>query len=141
MTSHDSRFKKQHVSRVLTSIDQSIRQMLLDTGFGELSLEFEPTSNNQYIQIVLKDTVHNFYEVSIDDVRQLLKSGPHFPEHYVSTKLWRTLGVALHTILGSNGTDHGQISVITAQKKHQQMFRVSGGTSYQFYEDRTGMNL
>ncbi|NEQ53165.1 MAG: hypothetical protein F6K11_24010 [Leptolyngbya sp. SIO3F4] len=141
MPKNDSHFKQQPVSEVLTSIDQSIRQMLLDTGFGELHLEFEPTSNHQYIQIVLKDTVHNFYAVPVEDIRQLLRSGPHFPEHYVSAKLWHTLGTALNTILGVNGTSHGQIRVATEQRRHQQLFRVSGGTSHQFYEDRTGMNL
>jgi hypothetical protein len=141
MAKSDSHFSRKPLYEVLTCIDQNIRQMVLDSGFGELNLEFEPSQNSKYIQIVLKNTVHSFYEVADEDIQQLLSSGPHFPEHYVNEKLWNTLGAALHTILGKRGTRHGQINFSTAQKKHQQLFRISGGPSYQFYVDRTGMNI
>lgn len=141
MSRSDSHFRREPLYEVLTCIDQNIRQMVLDSGFGDLRLEFEPSQNSKYIQIVLKNTVHSFYEVAAEDVRQLLNSGPHFPDHYVNKKLWTTLGVALHTILGESGTRHGQINFSTAQRNHQQMFKVSGGPSYQFYVDRTGMNI
>lgn len=137
---NSSHFRRIDLYQVLTSVDRSIRQTILDTGFGNVELEFSP-ANRQCIKIVVKNTVYDLCEVTVDEVQQLLRSGPHFPEHYVSPELWHMLGTLLHTILGEQSPRYGYISLTMERKNHQQRFLIHGAPSYQLYLDPAQMNL
>ncbi|WP_163664025.1 hypothetical protein [Adonisia turfae] len=135
-----SHFRRMDLYQVLTSVDQSIRQTVLDTGFGNVELEFSP-ADRQTVRIIVKNTVYDLYAVSLDEVQQLLRSGPHFPDHYISQRLWDMLGIILNTILGEQGTQYGHISLEMERKNHQQRFLIHGAPSYQLYLAQEAMNL
>ena len=137
---NNSHFRRMSLYQVLTSVDRSIRQTVLDSGFGNIEVEFSP-ANHQCIKIVVKNTVYDLCEVTVDEVQQWLRSGPNFPEDYVNPELWHLLGTLLHTILGEQGPRYGSISLTMERKTHQQRFLIHGAPSHQLYLDPTAMNL
>ncbi|MBT9314541.1 transporter family protein [Leptothoe spongobia] len=141
MSSRDSHFKRKPLYEVLTFIDRCIRTMVLDTGFGELNVEFSPSGDPRQLRIIVKNTAHHFYQVAADDMRQLLNSGPHFSADYVSSELWQTLGHRFHAIFGEGGTGYGHICLSTAKGRHQQVFKIGGGISHQIHVNYSEMNL
>ncbi|MEM6256304.1 MAG: hypothetical protein AAF821_25605 [Cyanobacteria bacterium P01_D01_bin.156] len=133
MPKQDAYYKSRSLYDVLTLVDCSIRSTILNTGFGELSVEFARSDNPKKLRIAVKDTAHHFYQVTAEEMRQFLTSGPHFPESYVSPELWQALGDRFHVICGEGSTGYGQIRLSTKKGNHQQVFMVAGGVSQQFH--------
>lgn len=137
----DLYFKSKPLYDVLTLIDRSIREAIEDTGFGDLVVEFTSSHDPNQFRVTVRNTAHHFYQVNAEDMQQLLNSGPHFPDSYVSAELWEMLGNRFHIIFGEGGSGYGHICLSTEKGKHQQIFKVVGGVSHKIRVDYEDLNL